>query len=309
LRSLNPGHVSPILGRSTKCFESPIGSIRGYPGGRLKALKRRRLTVKTIGKITNTMKVVASSKLGPATAKAKAISPFFLSVQKTMAGLAQPNSSRKVLTLVVCTDKGLCGATNNGMTRALLKEDLSGNTIVVWGDKGCAAFERSRFKLNVAFSAHPSQKHVLSYLEIASVVDKIMKQEFDYLRVVFNRMKTASSSEVDNIYVPSFNVLTSEEGRQVFAKYETEATNSEEMYSNMAEFLISSAVTYAAFHNQAVEMFARRNSMDNASKNAEKVQSELYLKYNRERQAIITTELGEITSGAAAVAEGSQKQI
>ena len=55
-------------------------------------------------------------------------------------------------------------------------------------------------------------------------------------------------------------------------------------------------------------MFARRNSMDNASKNAGNVAQALLIKFNRERQAIITTELGEITSGAAAVEEGSKKE-
>jgi len=50
-------------------------------------------------------------------------------------------------------------------------------------------------------------------------------------------------------------------------------------------------------------MFARRNSMDNATKNAKEVGKFLQIKFNRERQAMITTELGEITSGAAAVDE------
>jgi len=50
-------------------------------------------------------------------------------------------------------------------------------------------------------------------------------------------------------------------------------------------------------------MFARRNSMDNATKNAKEVGKLLQIKFNRERQAMITTELGEITSGAAAVDE------
>ena len=132
--------------------------------------------MKTIGKITKTMQVVASSKLGPAQAKAKAVSPFFLSINKIIGDLAQPKPESKILTLVICTDKGLCGATNNAMTRNLLKEDLTGNTIVIWGDKGCAAFERSRYKEQVVFSAHPSQKQVLSYIDISTVVDRLMKE-------------------------------------------------------------------------------------------------------------------------------------
>jgi len=250
------------------------------------------------------MKVVASSKLTAAQAKAKSVSPFFLSLQKTFSQL-KPQPDSKILMLVICTDKGLCGSTNNAMNRSLLKEDHSNASIVIWGDKGCGAFERSKFKHNVLFSAHPSQKFPLSYLEIATITERLSQQNYDFLRVVFNRMVTSSSPEVSNIYVPSFKTFVN--NRNTFNVYETEGNNYDEMYHNLAEFYLSSALTYACFQNQSVETFARRNSMDNASKNAKKVGQNLNLKYNRERQAIITTELGEITSGAAAVEEGSQK--
>jgi len=71
----------PTLRRvqARSCFSNLTGAVRGYPGGRLKAIKRRAKTVKTIGKITSTMKIVASSKLPAAQAKAKTVSPFFTS--------------------------------------------------------------------------------------------------------------------------------------------------------------------------------------------------------------------------------------
>ena len=43
------------------------------------------------------------------------------------------------------------------------------------------------------------------------------------------------------------------------------------------------------------------NDMENASKNAGEIIDKLTLKYNRARQAAITTELIEIISGAAAL--------
>jgi len=249
------------------------------------------------------MKVVASSKLPAAQAKAKAVSPFFTSLQKTFGGL-QPKPESKILMLVICTDKGLCGATNNALNRALLKGDLTNTEVVIWGDKGCGAWERSKYKNNVLFSAHPSQKFTLSYYEIAAVCDRISQNtNFDFLRIVFNKMVTAASPEITSIYIPSYKTMIN--NKNAFLTYDSEGNNPDEIFHNLSEFYISSAVTYACFQNQAVEVFARRNSMDNASKNAKKVGHVLTLKYNRERQAIITTELGEITSGAAAVEESS----
>merc|ERR1712232_1396277 len=55
--------------------------------------------------------------------------------------------------------------------------------------------------------------------------------------------------------------------------------------------------------NQAVELAARMNSMDNATNNAGDMHNNLSLLYNRTRQAGITTELSEIIAGAAPVQE------
>ena len=53
--------------------------------------------------------------------------------------------------------------------------------------------------------------------------------------------------------------------------------------------------------SQACEQAARMTAMDNATQNAGEVIKFLTLKYNRVRQAAITTELVEITSGAEAL--------
>jgi hypothetical protein len=53
----------------------------------------------------------------------------------------------------------------------------------------------------------------------------------------------------------------------------------------------------------ACEIAARRNAMDNASKNAGEMIGKFQILYNRTRQAVITGELVEIITGAAASAE------
>lgn len=93
--------------------------------------------------------------------------------------LAQPPSAEKdlkVATLVICTDKGLCGSTNNNLTRSLIKTDLSKQTIIVWGDKGCGAFENSAYRNNVKWSAHPNPKGGVSFIEVSTVVEQLMKE-------------------------------------------------------------------------------------------------------------------------------------
>jgi len=294
---------------SVGCLDNAVGSTRGYPAN-LKAVKRRRSTVRTVGKITKTMKTVASSKMPIAQAKANATAPFFTSLNKVFEFVGKPaeGADTKVLTLALCTDKGLCGSTNNNMTRGLIKEGLAGQTIIVWGDKGCGAFENSLYKQQVKWSAHPDPKGLVSFIDVGAVADALVKEDFDVLHVVFNRLAKGGAPVIEHIYLPSYKKLSTPEAKQALAKYEIEAHSATELVVSLNEYHISSALNYALFQNQAVEIFNRRNAMDSASKNAKEVGQKLTILYNRVRQGLITTELCEITAGAAAVDEMDKKK-
>lgn len=67
------------------------------------------------------------------------------------------------------------------------------------------------------------------------------------------------------------------------------------------EYSLASLIFYAMKENACSEQSARMSAMDNASKNAGEMIQKLQLTYNRTRQAVITRELIEIISGAAAL--------
>ena len=73
----------------------------------------------------------------------------------------------------------------------------------------------------------------------------------------------------------------------------------------MLETLVPS-ILQLAFHKcvldtQASEHGSRMTAMDKATENAEELLKALKIFYNKKRQEAITTELGEIVSGAAAL--------
>ena len=74
-----------------------------------------------------------------------------------------------------------------------------------------------------------------------------------------------------------------------------------EALQNLYEFSVASTVLWAMLEGGASEESSRMQAMENASKNAGEIIEGLTLKYNRARQAAITTELIEIISGAAAL--------
>lgn len=67
------------------------------------------------------------------------------------------------------------------------------------------------------------------------------------------------------------------------------------------EYSLASLIFYAMKENACSEQSARMSAMDNASKNAGEMINKLTLIFNRTRQAVITRELIEIISGAAAL--------
>jgi F-type H+-transporting ATPase subunit gamma len=67
------------------------------------------------------------------------------------------------------------------------------------------------------------------------------------------------------------------------------------------EYQLASLIFYGLKENSTSEQSARMSAMDNATKNAGEMIDKLTLYYNRTRQAVITRELIEIISGAAAL--------
>jgi F-type H+-transporting ATPase subunit gamma len=65
--------------------------------------------------------------------------------------------------------------------------------------------------------------------------------------------------------------------------------------------LVVDNIFTAMVNSQASEQGARMTAMDNATRNAKDMISNLTLKYNSIRQSAITTELTEIISGAEAL--------
>lgn len=74
-----------------------------------------------------------------------------------------------------------------------------------------------------------------------------------------------------------------------------------DVIQNYLEFSLASMLFYSMKEGACAEQSSRMTAMDNASKNAGEMIDKLTLTFNRTRQAVITRELIEIISGAAAL--------
>ena len=94
------------------------------------------------------------------------------------------------------------------------------------------------------------------------------------------------------------NYETSKEENNTFFDFEPDE---EEVLSKILPKNFIVQIYKSILESRASEQGARMTAMDNATRNAGEMIDSLSLKYNRQRQAMITKELIEIISGAEAL--------
>ncbi|KAJ7126550.1 ATPase, F1 complex, gamma subunit domain-containing protein [Mycena crocata] len=279
----------------------------------LREIELRLKSVKNIEKITQSMKIVASTKLAKAQRAMAAGKQYGIANSEVFAHSTSASSASNKLFLVISSDKGLCGGIHSSVSKAtrrafagsnespLLNEeskpvDVDGaSPIMVVGDKAKAQLLRT-MSANMRLTFNQIGRDVPTFADAAGVADLIIKSgiPYDSVIIVYNKFVSAISYEPASIEVRGEAGLKESEG---FKAYEME----DDFTKDLAEFSLANAIYAALVEAHACEISARRNAMDNASKNARDMISSLQMQYNRGRQAAITNELVDIITGASAL--------
>ncbi len=265
------------------------------------------------------MKMVAASKLRRAheaqtNAKLYAnnltalISRISASVQADMHPLLVAREQvKRVLVLVVTSDKGLCGAFNHNANKhveAWVEKqghrfeqiDLS-----FCGKKGWTYF-KNRHNVNKYYEGVTENPKFLDAKTIGTdLTQAFLNGEYDEVYIDYNQFFSPLSQET--IFE---KILPLDPQRLIKEKVEkpTEYIFEPEA-AKLLEFLIPHflyfKIYFALLENAAGEHGARMTAMDNATRNASDLINRTTLLRNRARQASITTELTEIVAGAEAL--------
>ena len=294
----------------------------------LKQLQLRIISTQNIEKITASMKMVAAAKMKGTENRLFAGRPF--GMRTCLAAFPQQEKEfdefdpsyaldldtyDKHHTLLITSDRGLCGGVNSAVCKAgkmaVSKfDDASKSTdISIVGDKGRAQMGRL-YADNIAYTMDETWKNPPSFDQAAAVADRVLAVDSEQVNVVFNEFESAISYNTRWINCPNFASLAEAKADaadgddgvpEYLQDYELEPENKVEALQNLYEFSVASTVLWAMLEGGASEESSRMQAMENASKNAGEIIEGLTLKYNRARQAAITTELIEIISGAAAL--------
>ena len=288
----------------------------------LKDLKNRIASVKSTRKITKAMQMVAAAKLRRAQEAAEDARPYAERMEAVMAGLAQAVGKAEgaprllagtgkddVHLLVVMTaERGLCGGFNSTIVRkarAHAAELLSkGKTVKILtvGKKGREQIKRD-YGSHLVGHVDLSDVKRLGYSSAADIAADLLGRfdegEFDVATIFFNRFQSVISQ------IPTATQIipaTFEEGEEIEGGTLYDYEPSEEaVLEDLLPRGIATQIFTALLENGASEQGARMSAMDNATRNAGDMIDRLTIEYNRSRQAVITSELIEIISGAEAL--------
>jgi F-type H+-transporting ATPase subunit gamma len=275
-------------------------------------------SVQNTRKITKAMEMVAASKMRKAQERMRTARPYGEKIRNVAAHISHANPEyrhpflverdtvKRVGMIVVTTDKGLCGALNTNVLRAVLGQykewQSQGEEIDVCciGAKAVAFMQRLGANVVSQVSGlgdRPRLEQLIGAVKV--MLDGYMADRFDRVVLFYTRFVNTMKQEpvMEQLLPLSGDRLGAPEGSWDYI-YEPEAkTVLDQVLTRYIEAIIFQALA----ENMSSEQSARMVAMKAASDNAATLIDELTLVYNKSRQAAITKELAEIVGGAAAV--------
>lgn len=287
----------------------------------LKEIRQRINSVKTTRQVTSAMKMVAAAKLRKAQDAILQLRPYDNKLYRILKHInvetddwvnkyAQERPQRKVLIVLMASNRGLCGPFNTNVARdaaTLISRKyadfyMSGNLDIVVIGKKLEELIKAR-----GFSVAKTYHDLLdngSYTRAAEIAQKFMdnfyNEKYDNIQLIYNRFKNAA-----------VQILTEEQFLPIELEEEDEAIKYHREYifepsviqvlRNIIPMSLKTHFYRALLESRAAEEGARMTAMHKATDNATDLIRELTLTYNKARQAQITKEITEIVGGANAL--------
>ena len=297
----------------------------------LKAIRKRIGSVKNTQKITKAMKMVAAARLRRAQQNITELRPYAVKTLEVLSSVAARagdedvhpllarRDPKKVLLVVLTSDRGLAGAFNGSISKAAYRKwkelESSGVAVsfAVIGRKGRDFLRRRGADIAFEFTgvfetlATPTTGIAKAGEIGRSIVGEYKLDGYDAVYLCYNEFKSAISQRV--VIEPLVPIHPIEMAADAGATGPVPGSRIDFIYEPSKEALLDRLlpmyveieVLRALLESFASEHGARMTAMDNATKNAAEMIDKLTLVYNRARQAAITKELMEIIGGAEAL--------
>jgi F-type H+-transporting ATPase subunit gamma len=221
--------------------------------------------------------------------------------------LLEQRPEKRVLMVVLTSDRGMCGAFNANINKRAEREwktrTEEGQEVqmMIVGRKGRDYMARRDAPILEYLPGVWENLGIESARRIGhAALAPFNKKELDAIYLVYNEFKSAMSQQVvvERLFpVPQREAEGAETKMEDFV-FEPDRTA---VLERLVPMYVGISILRALYESQASELGARMTAMDAATKNAKEMIGSLTLQYNKARQAAITTELMEIIGGSEAL--------
>jgi F-type H+-transporting ATPase subunit gamma len=299
-------------------------------------IRNRIRSVKNIGQITRALEAVSASRVRKAQARVLASRAFaekaweiLLNVQASSGNgaslhplLTEREEIKKILIILVTSDRGLAGAFNSNVIRVAqrFKQRLNLPTqFVTVGRKGRDALIRAGENVIAEFTDIGDDLTIADISPISRIaIDAFLSGEVDDVFIAYTDfINTLTQRPTVLGWLPLIPHTIEDQVAAEFIKDVPSVTegSANYEYEPNAQAILDEIVPrftelqlYQAFlESKASEHSARMVAMRNASDNASELVDDLTLVYNKARQAAITSEILDIVGGAEALQDTLDK--
>lgn len=284
----------------------------------LKQLRNRVKSIKSTQKITKAMQLVAAAKLKKVKEQAEQLNLYSDILAQIMNNIATSDHllnlshedskffSKELeelpyLFIVMTSERGLCGSFNSSIIKAV-KADINKLwqqnkqvKLLIIGKKGKEALKNLYSDQIIGTYQVVSGNYESIAREVKTrIIELIETRQTGSCYMYYNSFKNAMTQIMTVEKILPAKSPSNKTDYQV-SEYEYEGQS---LVRDIINLYIHGEIGYGLLQSQASEEGARMTAMENATKNANELIDGLTLQLNRSRQAIITTELTEIISGA-----------
>ena len=284
----------------------------------IKEVKNRIVSVRSTQQLTKAMKMVAAAKLKRAQDKVLQLRPYSNKLNDILFNLSNSVTNelflerdvKKVLVVIIGSDKGLCGSFNSNVLKMFSSfnagSGINSNAISVLpiGKKTYDFFKKNNFNLIDKYWNMLNGFNYENASEIFNfIVGSYVNSEFDKVVIIYNEFKNVAvqKSVVEDLLPISKSIKGQNENNTNY-NFIFEP-NKAKIIEKLIPQTLKTQLLKAVLESNASEQGSRMTAMSQATDNAGELLKELRLTYNRTRQAAITKEILEIVGGAEALSK------
>lgn len=279
-------------------------------------LRRRIQSVRNSQQVTQAMKTVATARFKKAHRQVVERRPFWHTFPDLALYLSRVSGQslhpflevrpeKRIEVIVITSDKGLCGAFNSNLLATAMsfleqKKEKAALEVVSIGRKASAHFKRLKYPVIRSYAEGVDKRVEEISRELSRHLGyRFVLKQVDAVYVIYNEFRSIIAPRIT---VTRLLPLAAEEAEisagSLQPDWEPEA---DRIIDYLLRFYLGYQLEHYLLESQSAEQASRMMAMENATKNAEELISDLVLLLNKIRQASITRELLEIQTAVEAL--------